>query len=136
MWTCPTCNRPFKKNNQSHGCHILTVKALLSKRSPFIQELYQVFDAQIVFEDSRREVVLPDVIFYKIESTFLTVKLKTKWIDINFFNDELIDHSIIKKSKQTSKNRFVHVVSIDATEDINQELLDWIRNSYQLIKSS
>ncbi len=95
-----------------------------------------MFDAQIVFEDSRREVVLPDVIFYKIESTFLTVKLKTKWIDINFFNDELIDHSIIKKSKQTSKNRFVHVVSIDATEDINQELLDWIRNSYLLIRNS
>jgi len=116
-----------------HGCHQLTLEDITKKRSERINELYKELHSKFRFKDFRREVVPPDVIFYKTKSTFLAVKLKTKWIDVEFFLDYFMDHPIIKKYLQTSKKRFVYVVSIDNSDDINHELLNWITHSYSLI---
>ncbi|MBT8219945.1 MAG: hypothetical protein KJP00_08970 [Bacteroidia bacterium] len=105
----------------------------MAKRSDLICELYEYLHGQFDFDAYRREVVPPDVIFYKSVSTFLAVKLKTKWIDIEFFLDYYLDAPIVKKWLQTSKKRWVYVVSIDEISDINQELLDWGQYSYDLI---
>lgn len=135
MWTCPNCKRQFKNNNQSHGCHQITMESLLQKRSSTIGHLYKEFHSYLSFSDYRREVVPPDVIFYKTSSTFLAVKLKTRWIEIEFFLDYYLDHPVIKKWLQTSKRRYVYVIAIDEGSDITKELLGWVEYSYQLINN-
>lgn len=135
MWSCPKCNRNFKNTNQVHGCHQLTIEYITIKRSEQINNLYYDLHSKLNFKDFRREVVPPDVIFYKTKSTFLVVKLKTKWIDVEFFLDYYMDQPIVKKYLQTSKKRFVYVISIDDPDDINCELLEWINYSYQLISN-
>ena len=136
MWTCPVCKRQFKNKNQVHGCHQINLEDLLSKRSVSINQLYNCLHQRFEFSDFRREVVPPDVIFYKSISTFLAIKLKTKWIDVEFFLDYYLDHPQIKKWLQTSKRRFVYVISIDNEGDITDELLDWIMYSYNLINTN
>lgn len=84
----------------------------------------------------REEAVKPDVIFFKTKSTFLALKIKKRWIDVEFFLDHLDDIPPVKKFLQTSKNRFAHLVSIDEMEDIDQQLIDWIRASYGLISNA
>ena len=133
MWTCPKCKRHFKNANQWHGCHQLSLDSILDKRKGHIADLYACLHKQFLFENYRREVVPPDVIFYKTKSTFLAVKLKTKWIDIEFFLDYYMDSPIVKKWLQTSKKRWIYVVSIDSETDISNELMEWIGYSYQLI---
>ena len=136
MWTCPKCKRSFKNNNQAHGCHQIKVEDLFRKRSDHIRKLYLELDSKIsTIGKFRKEAVPPDVVFYKTVSTFLAVKVKTKWLDIEFFLDHYDDNPIVKKYLQTSKKRFVHLVSIDENSDINHQLIGWITQSYKIINS-
>ena len=137
MWTCPNCKRQFRNRNQVHGCHNLKVEDLLLKRSKIINQLYHSLNEYISsLSKIRLEAVPPDVVFYKTETTFLALKLKTKWIDIEFFLNHHDDHPLVKKWLQTSKNRFVHIVSIDSMDEIDDQIKKWIRLSHQLITSA
>jgi len=54
-------------------------------------------------------------------------------LEISFYLNELEDLLPVVKYRQMSKNRVVHVVPIDAIEDIDTQLIDWMRRSYELI---
>lgn len=137
MWICPKCNRSFKNTNQIHTCKLVTKASILGKRSQHISDLYETLIQEVKkFGDFREEAVLPDVFFLKTKSTFLMVKAKTKWIDVEFFLEKLEDVPPVKKYLQTSKRRVVHVVSIDSEEDIDEQLIDWLRRSYELIANA
>ncbi len=88
------------------------------------------------FGEYRIECVPPDVAMLKTKSTFMAIKVKTKWLDIEFFLDYYESTDIIKKHLQTSKKRWVYIVSIDSPEEINQQLLNWCEYSYNLIKNA
>lgn len=137
MWTCPTCNRQFRNSNQAHTCELVDKETFFQNRPPHFKKLYLHIRKYVgTLGEFREEAVKPDVIFFKTKSTFLALKIKKAWIDIEFFLDHLEDIPPVKKYLQTSKRRVAHIVSIDGEEDIDQQLLQWISSSYLLIKSS
>ena len=135
MWTCPKCKRQFKRKGQTHGCRLISKDALFIRRRPELKLLYQKIAAVAkTFGLVREETVPPDVIFFKTDSTFLAVKVKKDHLDIEFFLDHRADAPRVLKFLQTSKHRFVHLVPIDEEEDIDDQLVEWMRASYDLIK--
>lgn len=137
MWICSTCHRQFRNTNQSHTCVLVDKETFFLNRPPHFRDLYEIIKNYVLtLGVFREEAVLPDVIFYKTKSTFLAIKVKKNWLDIEFFLDHLDDIPPVKKYLQTSKRRYAHLVSIDGKEDINQQLLDWIKASYELIEDS
>ena len=134
MWTCPKCHRKFRNTNQLHTCKLVDKESFFLRRPPHFKKLYKIIKNHVKdLGEFREEAVLPDVIFFKTKSTFLAIKVKKAWLDIEFFLDHLDDEPPVKKYLQTSKRRFAHLVSIDEAEDINDQLIDWIRESYELI---
>lgn len=134
MWTCPTCQRSFRNKNQQHTCKLVDKELFFHRRPSHFRDLYtQIKDMVSEWGEFREEAVEPDVIFFKTKSTFLAIKVKMKWLDIEFFLDHLEDVHPVKKHLQTSKRRFAHVVSIDSEEDLTPQLLAWINASYELI---
>ena len=120
-----------------HSCRLVTKESLFENRSETIRQLYELLISEVrKFGDFREECVPPDVIFMKTKSTFLMLKIKKKWIDVEFFLEKLEDVPPVKKYLKTSKNRVVHVVSIDEPEDVDEQLIDWIRRSYELISNA
>lgn len=137
MWSCPKCQRSFQKTNQAHTCQLLDIASLFERRSTEMRLLYDLVDRFVTgLGVCRKEAVSPDVIFYKSKSTFLAIKVKKKWLDIQFFLDHAEHVHPVKKCLQTSKNRFVHIVSIDQKLELNSQLKNWISSSYQLINAS
>ena len=137
MWTCPKCMRKFSKQDQSHSCHQMEISDILNRRSADIVDLVQELNREISqFGSFRVEAIRPDVLFYKTKSTFVALKVKTKWIDIEFFLERAEDVPPVKKLLQTSKRRFLHVVSIDGAEDIDGQLIEWMHKSYLLITNA
>lgn len=134
MWTCPECRRVFRNTNQMHTCDLVDIEKFFDNRPPHFRELYKSIQSFVTgLGEFREEGVKPDVIFFKSKSTFMAIKVKKKWMDIEFFLDHLEDVHPVKKYLQTSKNRVAHIVSIDCTEDLNAQLLGWIKESYGLI---
>ena len=137
MWTCPKCQRTFRNTSQVHSCKQVDKESFFMNRPVHFRKLYEIIKNKVKsFGEFREEAVLPDVIFFKTKSTFLAIKVKKAWLDIEFFLDHLEDVPPVKKYLQTSKRRFVHLVSIDEEEDIDKQLMDWISDSYNLIASS
>ena len=134
MWTCPKCKRSFKRKDQQHTCNLISKEQLFAKRPADLKKLYdQIVKVVRKFGEHREETVKPDVIFFKTKSTFLAVKVKKDHLDIEFFLDHLEDQPPVSKFLQTSKHRVAHLVPIDDPEDINQQLIGWMKSSYELI---
>lgn len=137
MWTCPKCHRTFRSTNQAHSCKQVDKESFFIRRPQHLRKLYDIIKKGVMkFGEVREEAVLPDVIYFKTKSTFLAIKVKKSWLDIEFFLDHLEDVHPVKKYLQTSKHRFVHLVSIDGEEDIDRQLIDWISDSYKLIEAT
>ena len=134
MWTCPKCGRSFKRKDQQHTCRLISKESLFAKRPPELKSLYRKIVKEVKkLGQHREEAVNPDVIFFKTKSTFLAVKVKKDHLDVEFFLDHLEDVPPVSKYLQTSKHRVAHVVPIDGQEQINEQLMQWIKSSYELV---
>lgn len=120
-----------------HTCKLVDKQNFFVGRPPDFYKMYQIIQSLIgEWGEFREEAVGPDVIFFKTKSTFLALKIKKRWIDVEFFLDHLDDVPPVKKFLQTSKRRFAHLVSIDEIEDIDQQLREWMHASYTLITNA
>ncbi len=134
MWKCPSCQRKFKNEFQNHSCTLLTEKDLFNNRPVALKNLYDhVLKEVRKFAEFRIEIVPPDVAFLKTESTFMAIKVKKRWLDIQFFLDYLESHELIKKFQKTSNRRYTYIVSIDDFDQFDEQLINWCRSSYELI---
>lgn len=126
--------RAFKRKEQNHSCLLISTDALFAKRPPELKRLYDKL-VKIVkgFGEYREETVLPDVIFFKTKSAFMAVKVKRDHLDVEFFLDHLENVPPVSKYLQTSKHRVAHVVPVDRPVDINRQLSNWMKESYQLV---
>jgi hypothetical protein len=41
MWTCPECNRSFKRKEPLHTCVLISEEFLFAKRPPGLKKLYE-----------------------------------------------------------------------------------------------
>ena len=136
MWTCPKCKRSFRNTNQSHSCIPVSKKDLFADRPALLKELYDKIIVEVKqLGTYREEAVSPSVIYFKTKSTFLAVKLKKTYLEVEFFLDHHTDDPSIANWLQTSKHRFAHVVKLDSEKDITNQLRAWIKHSYHLILS-
>lgn len=65
-------------------------------------------------------------------SHFLAVKPKKHWIDIEFVLPYKEDSFPIHKVKQAQKNKWAHFVRLETPEEVDQMLLQWLREAYEL----
>jgi len=134
MWTCPRCGREFKNKNQAHSCRLIDKDQLFEKRPPQLRRIYKKIVSFVdTLGEFKEETVPPDVIFFKTISTFLGVKVKSTHLEVEFFLDHHEDNPVVSKSLQTSAHRFAHVVPVDDLNEIDTQLKNWIKHSYQLV---
>lgn len=134
MWTCNKCKRSFRNTNQRHSCVKLNVNDFFIKRPDHLKALFVTLKKYVSTLGSFvEEAVPPDVIRFKTVSTFLSVKVKSKHLEITFYLDYLDDVPPVSKYLHSSKNRVIHLVAIDSEEDIDKQLEDWICYSHNLI---
>ena len=135
MWTCPQCQRNFKRKDQQHSCGLASKDSMFQNRPPMLKDLYEkVVEAVKLLGAFREEALPPNTIYFKTSSTFLGVKVKAKQLEVEFFLDHHEEHPSILKFLQTSKHRFAHTVAVDSEEDITRELRGWIEISYGMMQ--
>ncbi len=106
------------------------------KRPAGLKKLYEKIVKEVKkFGEYREETLPPDTIFFKTKSTFLGIKVKKDQLHVEFFLDHLENVPPVSKYLQTSKHRVAHLVPVDQPENINKQLINWIKESYQLISA-
>lgn len=132
-WTCQNCNRTFKNNNQSHSCNITNINShFLNKPNELINAYKKLHNFVSLLPNVRISSV-KNAILYSSESTFLAIKVKKKYLEIEFFLTVENDVFPVCKTVKISKNKIVHFIKIQNQDEIDNQILDFIRNSHSLV---
>jgi hypothetical protein len=129
-WTCPNCGRQFQRRGQSHSCKLFNLKQHFEGK-PQGKHLYQHLKKEI------HEQIGP----FKVESlhccihfvsiyTFAAVKIFKEKIQLEFGLTHKIKSSRITKVQKISTTTYLHFSSISTPQEIDEELLNWIKDAY------
>lgn len=123
MWECPICNREFRTRNQSHTCDLVNIA--LHFKADGDGSLKYLFDFLCDcisdYGNFKCEAVKTSIAI-KGKSTFLSVKIKPNSLEILFFLDHKHDVFPIVPTVQISKNKIIHLVSVNSEEEIKSIL--------------
>ncbi len=135
-WTCPDCGKSFRNRNQWHSCYTLNLEDHLRNKSEEIKNIVNDLLIEIGQFGPIELNPVKSVIQVKAGATFLSIKPKKDYIELEFQLGQEIDQFPIHRTIRISRNRVLHLLYIQNQEDINDQLLDWIKSSYLLVSAS
>ena len=135
LWKCLNCKREFKNKNQTHSC----VKFPLAKHfqnKEFAKELFLHLKTEIEKSVGKLKIEsLPCCIHLVSNYTFGAVWLLKDNIRMDFRTDFYIKSKRIWKMVKMSTNRYLYYLEIRNKEEIDEELMGWIKIAYFLNKN-
>ncbi len=133
MWICPKCKKSFRNPDQWHSCAILSIDDhLFDKPSQIVDTVATLLDVVTSFDG----VVINPVkssIQVKCGATFLSFKVKDDHVFMEFQLGRQVDEFPIEKVTPISSKRAIHTMRIDHPQDIDQQVREWLWESYLLV---
>ena len=132
-WTCPTCRKEFRNKNQEHSCARLPIDDHFKNKPAEIRMIYDRLMQEIMrFGDISVNPVKTSIQI-KAGANFLSIRPKRDRVEIEFQLDREIAKLPVTKSLRISKNRVLHSAVLESFEQVNQELIKWLEESYELV---
>lgn len=132
MWTCSKCGRVFERKGQMHSCRKFPVK-MHFKNKKEAEELYNNLLKIIKKRVGEFKIIsLPCCIHLYGKYDFIALLPKKDKLEIRFSLDNEIKNSRIYISFPLSSKSFKNCLYVKKEEDINKELISWLKESYHL----
>ena len=132
MWKCPKCKRSFKTKNQWHSCVIVNIDSIFLEKPKFIKALYdELYKRCSHFGKIKIDTTL-SCIYFMDKNRFLVIKPQKSGLILEFILDRTDDVFPVIKIIQIGKNQFVHRLKLESSEDLNDQLISWIKETYYL----
>jgi len=134
MWTCPNCKRSFIYNTQSHSCNLVSLETHLQNRSPHVVALFDILISRIQKFGAFNIEPVKGAIMLRKSAGFITIRVQKECLDISFKLDHHVEEFPVYKSMQFSNNRWAHTLKIDSEDEIDGQLLSWLKQASDLVK--
>jgi hypothetical protein len=129
VWICPTCGRSFRRSGQVHSCRVVTLDEHF-RGKPEMRVLFDRLFAAVNDAAGSCEVVpLPCCVHMSAGHDFLAVLPRRDRLEIRFTLSEQLRHPRVTRSTRTSATGVKHSVDVRSADDIDDELLGWIRRA-------
>ena len=117
---------------QGHSCVNINLDKHFVNKEPSVRTTYNRLESTLkTFGDFQVSPVI-NAILFSAESTFLAIKPKSKWLELEFVLDYQADEFPIHKTIQVSKTRYAHFVRIQNPDEVDKQLIGWIKKAYEL----
>jgi hypothetical protein len=128
-WRCPTCGRSFRRSGQPHSCRVITVEEHF-RGKPEARALLDRLLTSVADTVGPCEVIaLPCCIHLARDVDFLAVLPKRHRLELRFALDRDLPHPRVVMSVPVSSRAIKHCVDVTCAEDLDDELLSWIREA-------
>lgn len=129
VWVCPTCGRSFRRSGQVHSCRVVTLDEHF-RGKPTLRVLFDRLVAAVNDAAGPCEVVpLPCCIHLSQGHDFLAVLPRRDRLEVRFTLSEQLHHPRVTRSARTGATGVKHSVDVRSVDDMDEELLDWIRQA-------
>lgn len=129
-WTCSKCGRVFAKVNQSHSCKVFPLENHF-KNKPFARELFDYLLTKLkILKFSVDSVTC--CIHLVSKSTFAAVWALSDGIRIDFRLNFSVKSKRFSNVVKMSANRYLYFVDVKRKDELDGELISWIKESYKL----
>jgi len=132
-WTCPKCKKEFRNKNQVHSCAKVDLRDHLKNKSP---QVIATVDKLMRELGKFGEITINPVktsVQVKAGATFLSIKPKKEYTEIEFQLSEEVDKFPVYKNIRISKNRVLHFAVLKSPQEVNIQLVSWLKKSYELV---
>jgi len=132
MWTCPKCGRIFKKTSQPHSCNKIPLeKHFVGKEKA--KELFTYLVEQINDNVGKCKIIsIPCCVHLFGKYDFLAALPKKDKLEVRFALDRKINSPRLKTCVPMSAKVFKNCFDIGKKEEIDDEFVGWLKQSYHL----
>jgi len=134
MWTCPNCERIFQKKNQQHSCKKYPIENHFKGKELMKDLFHYLYDEMNKHVGRCKIVSLPCCIHLFGNYDFMAILPKKTELEIRFILDRKITSSRIENHVPVSAKNYKNILRISSRNDIDDELLKWLKESYQFKK--
>ncbi|MDH3704663.1 MAG: DUF5655 domain-containing protein [Acidimicrobiia bacterium] len=135
-WTCPACDRQFGRRNQSHQCDpVVSYDQWFVDRPAHWQP---IADRVIDHLESLGDIVVDAAavgLLVKRRFTFVEMRPVRSDLRLSMIHPHPIDDPRIVRRVQLSANRTAHFVDLNHEGAVDQQLLDWLTESFLVAAS-
>ena len=132
MWICPKCKRQFKKTKQPHTHKKISVVEHFKNK----EKAKKIFDYLVDRVNNNigkcKVISLPSCIHLFSNYDFLAVFPKKDGLEIRFLLSRKLNNLKVKQCVKVSSKVFKNVFYFDSKKDIDNEFIDWVRESFNL----
>ncbi len=134
MWTCPECKRKFRSTNQSHSCRLADPDMHFRNKPDTLRATYEKL-LSVTREFGPYDInVVQSAIFLKTKSTYVEVKTRKTHLIIMFFLGREVTEFPMSRAVRMSKNKVAHELHVQQPDDIDEQVIRWLKESYELVK--
>ena len=128
---CPKCSRRIRNTNAWHYCKEVEIDDLfIGKPDDILLAFDTVLQAVCDWPDVDISGTKNCIVFVK-NKTFLVIKPMTKWLEIKFFSNEIIEDDLLHKSMLYG-GKYHQIVHIKHESQVVPKLIHYIEQSYQI----
>lgn len=132
MWTCPNCGRIFNKTNQPHSCKSIPLEEHF-KGKRLARSLFDNLLDRITGEIGECQVIsIPCCVHLFGKYDFLAALPKQDRLEVRFALDREMEAPRIHHCVPMSARVFKICLDLLTEQDIDQELMGWLEESYHL----
>jgi hypothetical protein len=136
-WTCNKCGRSFEKKDQPHSCVYYPVEKHL-KNKDYAKKLYNELKKTIKNKIGNFKIEsLPcciHLVTTKTNYTFMCVYALKDGIKIHFTLPAEVRSSRLPHLTKMSAGRYLYELGIKTKDEINSELIAWLKKGYNMKK--
>ena len=135
-WSCPRCGRSFHRKDQPHSCELRDIESHFTGKSDHLRPLYELLVGRIRDFGPVKISPVKNAIIISAKTTFLAIKPRRGHLELEFLLDHPVEDFPITQSVRASMNRYAHFIKVDRREDINDQLMDWLLQSYNTVENA
>ena len=115
-----------------HMSEQFTLEHHFAGKAPVVRNIYDtLLSALHEFGDIIEEPKKSSI--HLVNSSALAgIATRKSYLLLNIKSDHKIDSERIKKAEKISANRYHHEIKLERVDDIDQELIGWLRAAYEL----
>ncbi|MFQ5890565.1 MAG: DUF5655 domain-containing protein [Gemmatimonadota bacterium] len=134
IWTCPLCNRKFRRTNQRHACGVGDRSTLLKNKSPALVKLYGSLEAAAKRLSAVEIVTRDRYVLFRTTRIFADMTFMRDAIRLVVHLAREVHAPCFVKVQQGRDGRVAHVAKLHSATEL-RAVTPFLREAYQLARS-